>query len=582
MHQCLHCDQPCNTSTMSCNHCGEILDTRPLQQEYQTDADIADLATTPVKTVSLHSEGISTNSDGAMFPLSSSALVSVDAPLTSGPSEVGNYPDVIEQTLRMLNEAALRIAAFEHSTKRHLRPSRLSRYLDISSEIQRQNTPLPPINKTTDDLSKQLVAIWPWLEDEDEPEHAKWHHHTDPLALRRWPALLSGLPVGQEHSTHITDPITFSPGRRFSFARVAMFSLILLTVFGLVVDGVLVAMTLSHHPSTTIAIPAATGSPTLVLSENKASFGQIVHIHILHFSAASSVLLTHDIGMSIKTNVGNGFIRLGQAGSKDVTFSIDSTWLPGLHTLEAEDMSNHYTAFATLQVVSGSIFSTPLGISSTSLNFGADMQGTNILQVLMLYNNGSGPISWSAYSDQPWLRIAPARGTYSASQSVIVGVQRSNLQPRNYSATITISTSTGDLQQVQVTMAVQPLHSSRGAVLSVTPVVMALTTHAGAIDPDTQYLAVSNPGSQDLYWSLVNNLPIAIANPGPIPAANWLSLDQAFGVVAPGMTSLIGVHTYSSRLLPGTYMNDLLFAVSSGHTMQDTPQHVAVALTVQP
>jgi hypothetical protein len=567
---------------MDYDPCSERQNTQPLQPEHQTDADIADLATTPVKALSPRSEE-STSGDGTMFPLSSSALVSVDAPITSGSPEEGNYTDVIEQTLRMLNEAALRIAAFERSPRRHLRPSRLSRYCDISSEIQRQNTPFPPtVIETTDDLSKQLVAIWPWLEDEEESERAKWHHHTDPLALRRWPALLSRLPVGQEHSARITGPLTFlPPARRFIFVRVALFCLILLTVLGLIVDGVLATMALSHHHATAIAAPVVSGSPTLILSENKVRFGQTVHVHILHFAAASSVLFTHDIGMSIKTNMGIGPIRLDQLGSRDVTFSIDSTWSPGLHTLEAEDMTNHYTAFATLQVVSGSISSMHLNISSTSLNFGADMQGTNTIQMLTLYNNGSGPIIWSAYSDQPWLRIAPVQGTYSATQPVIVGVQRSNLLPRNYNATITISTNTGDSQQVQVTMAVQPLRSSRGAVLSVTPAVMALTAHAGATDPGTQYLVVSNPGSQNLHWSLVNNLPFSVANQSSAPAVNWLGLDQTFGVVAPGMTSLIAVHTYSSGLLPGTYINDLLFNVSPGYTIQDMPQHVTVALTVQ-
>jgi hypothetical protein len=569
---------------MYCDSCGSLLEAQPIQQEHQAGADIADLATTPVKAVSLQSEDISTNGNEAIFPLSSSVLVSADTPINSYSPEEDNYTDIVEQMLRMLNEAALRIAAFEHSPKRHLRPSRLSRYCDISSEIQRQNTPLPPINKTTDDLSKQLVAIWPWLEDEDESERAKWNHHTDPLAWRSWSTLLSRLPVGQEHPERVTGPMAFLlPGRRrhFTLARVAMFSLILLAIFGFIVDGVLVAVALSRYHSTTIATPIANSSPTLILSEKKVNYGQIVHVHILHFSATSSVLLTHDIGIGIKTDMGNGFIRLDQTGSRDVTFSVDSTWLPGLHTLEAEDMTTHYTASASLQVASGSILSAHLDISSASLNFGADMQDTNTIQILTLYNSGTGPISWSAYSDQPWLRIAPTRGSYSDSQPVMVGVQRSNLQPRNYSATITISTNTGDSQQMQVTMAVQPLNPGRGAVLSVTPAAMALTTHAGATDPGTQYLTVSNLGSQNLYWSLANKLPVTISNQSPVSKVNWLSLDQTSGVVAPGMTSLVVVHIYGQRLLPGTYINDLLLNVSAGHTMLDTPQHVAVALTVQ-
>jgi hypothetical protein len=585
MHQSLHCDQPYNADTMCGDSCGELLDTQTLQQEQQTGADIADLATTPVKavrTVSLHNEDVSTNGDGSSSSLPSSAWASVETAVISNPSEAGNYTDVIEQTLRLLNEAALRIAAFEHSTRRHLRPSRLSRYRDISSEIQRQNTPLPSVGKTTDDLSKQLLAIWPWLEDEDDAERARGSQYTDPLASRRWPALLSRLPMGQEHAVRVTGPITLSPPtRRLIWARVAMLSLILLTVCGLIVDGALIAMALTRHQTATRVTPAGSGPPTLIIAENKAGFGQIVHVRILHFLPASSVLLTRDIGTSIKTSRGNGLIRLDRAGSGDAAFSVDRTWSPGPHTLEAEDMTTHYTAFATLQVVSSSVSSTRFGISSMSLNFGADMQGTNTIQMLTLYNNGSGPISWSAYSNQPWLRIAPAQGTYSDSQPVIVGCQRSDLQPGNYSATITVSTNTGDFQQVQVTMAVQPLRSRRGAVLSVTPAAMALTARVGTADLSTEYLAVSNPGSQNLYWSLANNLPVAIADQSPMTSANWLGLDQTSGMVAPGMTSLIAIHTDSSQLVPGIYVNDLLFGVSSGHTIQDAPQHIEIALTAQ-
>jgi hypothetical protein len=583
MHRCRHCDQPYSTGMVRCDFCGSLLDSQlPQQQGHQTGADITTLATTPVETVSFHGEDISTNDAETAFPLSS-VLVATNTPIPSSSSSEGSHTDIVEQMLRMLNDAALRVAAFERSPKRHLRPSRLSRYRDISGEIQRQNTPLPPLNKTTDDLNKQLVAIWPWLEDEEEPENATENQPADPLVRRSAP--LSTLPTEQKHSERVTGPMPLSlSGRRgrFTLARLIVFSLILLAVLGFIIDGALAAVALSRYHSATIAAPIVNSPPALALSENKVRSGQLVHLHILHFSAASSILLTRDTGISVKTNAGNGFIHLNRTGSSDVTFSIGKSWRPGFHTLEAEDVITHYTASTTLQVVSDLNSPSPLSVSSTSLDFGADMQGTNTIQILTLYNSGTGPISWSAYSNQPWLRIAPTRGTYSVSQSMVIGVQRSNLPPRNYSATITISTSTGDSQQVQVTMAVQSLNSGRGAVLSVTPAVMALTTHADATSSYTQYLTVSNPGSQNLYWSLVNNLPVAAAYQGPVPQANWLSLDQTSGVLAPGMTSLVGAHTYSQNLLPGTYISDLLFAVSPGHTIQDTSQHVAVALTVQP
>src|SRR5437660_12125637 len=103
-------------------------------------------------------------------------------------------------------------------------------------------------------------------------------------------------------------------------------------------------------------------------------------------------------------------------------------------------------------------------------------------------------------------------------------------------------------------MVVRPLTASAGAVLSINPPLISFIATDGGPDPITQFLIVSNPRSQPLYWTLGNNSPTVVPGGGIAtinPNAAWLSIDQTTGVVVPGVTTFIRVSVHSQNLLPG-------------------------------
>ena len=66
-----------------------------------------------------------------------------------------------------------------------------------------------------------------------------------------------------------------------------------------------------------------------------------------------------------------------------------------------------------------------VSLDKTKLTFGAVTSGQTFLfqtaaQVVRLAQTGSGPVTWTATSNQPWLQVSPSSGTGSASLSVSV------------------------------------------------------------------------------------------------------------------------------------------------------------------
>src|SRR5947209_17974500 len=145
---------------------------------------------------------------------------------------------------------------------------------------------------------------------------------------------------------------------------------------------------------------------------------------------------------------------------------IDANWGPGFHALQAEGVSTRYTASATLQITgAGPTRPSHLLIDTTSLDLGADVQGTSTIQTLTMHNSGDGSISWAASSNQSWLLLSPPQGVFSSSQTISVAVERANLKPGDYTGKITFSSNVGANQGVQVHMTVRPLPPNVGPVL---------------------------------------------------------------------------------------------------------------------
>ena len=609
MSQCLRCSKPCEATSVFCESCRSHLRS----QLWQSAKTLKEESVNIPPIVALSPENGEVSGDPleritSPYPIiNASNLPQTPPPASPSPPpfEVFNNGSVVEYAVHQLNEAAQRIAHEEPGNRRLPRASRLSPLRDISADIQRQSTPLPLVPGVLDDkhveipladvqqgedLGKRIPDLWPWLQqDSDESESDNWSGRTDPLMARHFPNSVETARIEEEDLRRaiaeglVTLPILpqHASGTRRNM-RLAFAILAILAVIAIVMDGVLIGVAFLH---TRHNVNALNGPPSITLSSNAARVGQTVTLHIHHFSSNTNVYVTHDIQEIVQLTSGSALVKVGPNGGADATLLIDTTWTPGYHTIEAEDVSTRYTASTTLQITgAGPTRPSHLLIGATSLDFGADLQGANTIQSLTLHNSGGGSISWSASSDQPWLLLSPPQGVFSLSQTIAVAVERANLKPGEYKGTITFSSNVGAVEWVQAQMTVRPLPPNVGAVLEIIPPLLSFTALDGESNPVPQALTISNPGSQRLNWSLTGNNPIFLAGQSLLlsevdTGPGWLSTDQTSGVVVPHSTNVIHALVNSRNLLPGVYTSVLSFASSHG---VNSPQSVSVSLTIEP
>ncbi len=608
MSQCLRCSKLCEVTAVFCDECRSLLRNQ-LQQGLSSHAShqvSPSIAFSLVDSPALPEFG----------SVQGEPLERITSPLL--PSALAVHADLVEQAVSRLSEAAERIEQEEKQSKserkaRHYsRASRLAPIRDISADIRRESTPLPQVSSTqqSEPASKQTLKrqlsngkspaardpapdmpdLWPWLDiDAEDKDSDIWANRTDPLISRHVPtsaesarieeedirrAMAEGISTAQvpiSHKDHHPSPM------RITFVALAIFALIALSV-----DGILLSVVF-NHPHHNDNGPG--GPPTLTLSQNAATIGDIVQLLIAHETPSTKVALTHDIQEPVEVNSGSSLINVDSTGSARVSLVIDSDWEPGFHLIIAEDVTTRITASATLQITGrGPTPPAHLLVDNRTIDLGAAVVGANTVSSLKLQNSGGGSISWSASSDQPWLLVSPSQGLFSASQTILIAAQRVGLEPRDYVGFLTITSNVSPPVKIEVDMIVQSLPANAGPVIALSPALLSFTAIDGGPNPSAQLLAISNPGSRSLYWSLASSDPATVTTQASLlhalgSAGDWLSTNVTAGTVAPGTTSYIQVIAQSRNLLPGTYIGTLLFTAQDGI---DSPQSVNVSLTVQP
>ncbi|HEY6410940.1 MAG TPA: hypothetical protein VIY29_26085, partial [Ktedonobacteraceae bacterium] len=508
MSQCLRCSKPCEATSVFCDHCRSLLRSQLWQAADTHEEETITLSPLAVMSPE-HSEVSGDPLERITAPLpivSKSQYREVSTPVPLSPTSSDDC-NVVDHVVQRLNEAAQRIAEVEHAgegNRRLPRASRLSPIRDISADIHRQSTPLPQITKKSqdqqeEDLGRRIPDHWPWLQpdsDADENESDIWSNRTDPLLARQFPNSAEIARIEEEDLRRavaeglVTLPLLpqhTPPSRRRMKMTFSM--LVILAVVALLMDGILITVAFTHqrHPQN-----ALNGPPSLTLSTNVARIGQLITLHIHHFSSSTSVYFTHDIQEAVQLTTGSALVNVGVNGSSEVSMLIDTSWTAGYHTIEAEDVSTRYTASATLQITgAGPTRPSHLLIDATMLDFGADYQGANTIQSLTLHNSGGGSITWSASSNQPWLLLSPPQGMFSKSQTIAVAVERANLKAGEYKGTITFSSNIGSAEWVQIAMTVRQLPANPGPVLELVPPVFSYTALDGESDPPMQSLMIS-------------------------------------------------------------------------------------------
>ena len=636
MSQCLRCSKPCETSAVFCDECRSLLRNEFRQGSVSRSSDSGSAASAvgtrfivSSSTSSLVAQGPnedeSQDDDLARYNTTPPSIAetprSPGAPITPHPPTLDSfaYQDSAEQTMSRLSEAAQFISEVEPSNRRLPRASRLAPIRDISADIRRESTPLPKFSKmpANTGASEKVNAsgplpvargdmpdFWPWLDNEVEEKENEdtWANSTDPLISRHIPnsvesarieeedikrALAEGIPTS--HNLRLIRP------RRASSLRIVFAVLAILAALALIVDGILFSVLVVHpRRASTLpnssAVEALTLSPSVVDVANNAT--PHVNVRIMNFTADHSVQLWHDVQEPVMTVSGSNMVTIGKDGSAEATLKVDDKWAVGFDQVYAEDITTHYIASAQLQVKKGNDSSRPAhlvmqdqnGNPVKSLDFGKIIEGFNKILPLTLENLGSGSITWSASSNQPWLLVAPGQGTFSQSQQIDVAVQSSSLKPGTLMGTLTLSSNVSTQPQI-IPVTVTVSASIPGPVLAPAPAVLSFTTTDGLPAPSPLPLVLNNPGTRDLSWTLTIMTSASSPNQLALPhtpgiSSNWLSVNQSSGTILKGSSQTIQVSVNSSSLLPGAYLGDLVF--SSPGAVDGSSQTVAVSLTVQP
>ncbi len=472
---------------------------------------------------------------------------------------------------------------------------------DQENTYVRFRVPATPATEQEKDLSDLLPDLWPELESIDlsdmrEEQPDALSDQCDPLIARQL-SPSDNNDVEQKPENNVTSvvperfiiqpvsvPQVQSPTNVFArkrALRIALITLAGMILFALIADIILASINVMHHTAT--AHPTVTSLPLLTVTPNIAYPGQVVLLHINHFPALSNVFLTHDVQEAVRTDTSSSLIQVGPTGNIEVHILVEDTWGVGVHTIEAEDVTTHYTASTMLQITGAGQMQPPrLALSQVVFNMGSALQGANTIQPLTLRNLGGSAISWLAASNQPWLFTTPAQGVFSESQSIDVAVTRAGLTPGTYKGTLSLQSNAGGLVHVQITMIVLPFAKQKDTILTAVSPALSFMAVDGNASPADQVVTVSNPGVQPLYWNTTSNPPSVPFNQAMsyIPNVNWLQTEPASGTIAPGASMQVHVIVHSSTLLPGAYNLLLHFSYSRGTITQFQP--VAVSLTVQP
>lgn len=150
---------------------------------------------------------------------------------------------------------------------------------------------------------------------------------------------------------------------------------------------------------------------------------------------------------------------------------------------------------------------------------------------LTIGRSGSGVLTWTASTSQPWLSVTPTSG--AAPATIDVSINGSRLQEGTHKGEITVRAGA---ETVKRSVTLNVAAKAAAAVLQATPNMLSYRGTEGGDPPDGQTIAVANSGGGDLSWTAT-------------ASESWLELSLTSGT-AP---STIMVFVDSGDLAEGVY-----------------------------
>ena len=242
--------------------------------------------------------------------------------------------------------------------------------------------------------------------------------------------------------------------------------------------------------------------------------------------------------------VGDGFLCPNHAAR----FNRDGRWLSGQETTDLVPVGVAVQADGTLIV--GGLAAPPLPpalvLNTRAIAFVGSTTGADPApQSVALSNGGDGSVTGLSVSlaygvNQPVGWLAVQLNAVSAPAAITLIAKRGAIAAGTYAATVTVSASGVESQQVIATLIVQDPNSPQSLQLSSTSVALNAVTGAS---PATQTVQVLNSGS----GTIVGLAAVATYGAG---ATGWLSTSSLNVTTAPAVLTLRAITT---ALAAGTY-----------------------------
>ncbi|MBC8551242.1 MAG: DNRLRE domain-containing protein [Candidatus Marinimicrobia bacterium] len=225
------------------------------------------------------------------------------------------------------------------------------------------------------------------------------------------------------------------------------------------------------------------------------------------------------------------------ADTDQITISVDRSGLElGDYLGTIEITSN---GGADTLIVQMTVAETPiLSISPSVLAFGSDQSE----KAVYITNIGTGTLTWNISYDIGWISIGSNSGTTTADEtdSVLVYINRTGLDPGDYSGTVTVETLNGMEEEISVTMTVALM-----PILSVTP----LELNFGGLTEQMTF-SITNTGTGTLSWNTT-------------ASETWISAFPQEGTTT-NETDEVYVNVERSWLSPGEYSGTVTIQSDGG------------------
>src|SRR5712691_1952447 len=329
MNQCLHCSELCGDNTVFCNHCRLLLLNQLQQEAVQTlppppQAEYNDISLQPEagpsESLALrHTTLWQQEEYKAILPVQSFA----DERAHNGFSyyERECLPEEDQASMVGMPIGVSLAGTLSNGYTPH---SSLPE--DVLFDSRYETIPVPQASTRSDseqDLDDTDI--------DDENKSDPWANQADPLVTRHLPDSAEAMRIDEEDNCRLLAGdeqamIAARPTRRRrvmpGHIRMAFIVLAILGSLALLVDGTLVSLNLFHQHHS-VKGPNTFAFPLMCIMPGTANPGQVVLLHISHFSASTHVLLTHDIQEAVRTDTTSPLISVEPTGEADVHILVE-------------------------------------------------------------------------------------------------------------------------------------------------------------------------------------------------------------------------------------------------------------------